>query len=92
MQNEMIYTKECIIGKFETLRYFITRTGYDSKNIIYEIGIIKMYKGTIVEKEVTGGLTKEYNQALVFLNKLHRNRITPMCLLEVTDDCFYDNM
>ena len=89
MQNEMIYTKVSVIGKFEALRYFIARRGFDSGKLIYEIGIEKIYHGMVVEKEVTGGLTTEYNKARGFLDKLERNRITPMCLLEVTDDCFY---
>ena len=92
MQNEMIYTKVSVIGNFEALKYFITRHGLDSGNVIYEIGIEKMQDGMVVEKEVTGGLTKDYQQAVEFLNKLHRNKITPMCLLEVTDDCFYANI
>ena len=90
MQKEQVYTKENRLNDM-VLKYYLLHWKKEN-NSIYEIKIEKWKKENLIEWEETGGFTNDKNLGIAFLNRLHRNQITPMCLLEVTDDCFYDTI
>ena len=89
MRKNKICTKEIKIGTQEILKYYINSLDAKDQSVIYEIVIEKWIEGRIEEVQKTGGLTDDYEKAADFLDKLYRNTVTPLCLLEVTDDCFY---
>lgn len=91
MQYKQIYTKECTIGRTDRLKYFVICNSEEPEPL-YEIQIEKWRDHNLIERERTGGLTRNRAKAITFLNRLCRNLVTPFSLLEVTDDCFYDTI
>lgn len=95
MKKEVICTKDAQFvqeGENEEfqLRYAVNAIQLtEESQRVYEIAVEKWRGGCLLEKEETGGITFDLKKAVQFLDTLCRNRITPMCLLEVTDDAFY---
>lgn len=94
MKKEVIFTRDTeFITETQKekikLKYFVISIQLTERSRkAYEIAVEKWKNENLMEKEETGGITFDSKKAIDFLEQLCRNRITPMCLLEVTDDCF----
>ena len=84
LYQAQLYLEET--GEKGTLCYSLLQQEDSSRSRLYGLKVSLWREGTLLEAGEASVLTYSRELALCLLERLHRCRITPMCLEEVVDD------
>ena len=89
MEEKKLYEAELCLeekGRRAVLSYYLTRVQDCRKTSLYGLKTELCWEDGVRETAEAGMLTCSRQLALSLLERLHRGKITPLCLEEVVDD------